>query len=235
MIKLCIRYNFLIRTTVLLSFLGLSACGVQFQGTVDPLTSLSSGGSSASSTVDGVDSSAARIFATSTTWQGDLVTSGGDPDPHVAADNLCMATASTQGLTRDYRAIISVAGMSASTYLAGINAMPVYEIAGAIPTLVAATGADLWNADAVNLLQAIKYDESGALLAAGVSWTGTTGVGGVAATNCTNFSTSLVGVQGMVGRTNRVDSQWVAAVATLTHCGSFGRLICIGVVDSNDW
>lgn len=216
---------------------GIISCGVDFQGAVDILPGLSSGDGAgiSDSDIDGVDADAVRAFVTSATYNGDLVAAGGDPDPQIAADNLCTNAAQAQGLVRDYKAIISVTGSDAATRLAPMNSKEVYVVSNTMgtPFLVVSQGSDLWNALAVDLVHQINYDETGTQLLGNV-WTGTNDDGTLAAaSNCTDYTSSAAQLA-RVGRTNRTDEQWISAVATIKFCSNLNHIYCVGL-PSGEW
>lgn len=169
---------------------------------------------------DGLGLANHRIFVTSTTHSGNL--KGTEDSAVVGADKICDERKRAAGLTREYKAIISVPGQQASSRL-NITG-EIYIFTGAeTKLLVAANEADLWAADDDPLLNAINIDEAYNSVAGQKVWTGTNLNGGLANDHCNGF-TSTTG-SAWYGLASSKDGQWTES--DTDPCTNSYRIYCI--------
>ena len=165
---------------------------------------------------DGLADSDHRVFATSSSYSGNMGGLSG-------ADSKCKSAAEAAGLTRTYKAILSDSGNDAEDRL--IISGEVYIIDSLDNSnLVVNSGVALWNTDSVNLLSSIDLDENGNTVNDSV-WTGTGSDGGVLIDNCTNWTSSVGGTDGFIGSSASLNDQWVESISE--GCNNSNRLYCI--------
>ena len=157
----------------------------------------------------------AYIFATSTTYNGNL---GGV----TGADNICATRAAAGSLTSNlgvtrWRAIVG----GASTARLRIS-FP-YNIRTFLPdgtTLVATKESQIFNDSGGALAHGVDMDENGAA-ASGNAWSDTN------SSNCTGWTDSSSGTVGAVGSVGATNSTW--RVVSPFTCNLFERIYCIGM------
>ena len=184
-----------------ISFFILVSCGLESGGSGD---------------LDGVPSKAHRVFVTSRQYTALELSSISN------ADSLCMAAAQSQGLVRDYKAIISIDALSAKSRLNFSG--DVYKVDSAGETyLVVSVGNDLWATYDRNLLNPVDFDETGLSVSSSV-WTGTNSDGGTKADSTCESWTSNSG-SGFAGQSSSQDSYWLEDSSL--SCSSSLPIYCI--------
>jgi hypothetical protein len=154
---------------------------------------------------------ASRVFATSTTHNGNL---GG----LAGADAICQARANAASLGGTWKAWLSDATTSAASRHTQSTAP--YQLVGG--GVVANNWTDLTNG---GIGGPIQRDENGTVLAAGEVWTGTTTSGGSDPATCNNWTSSAAAQFGEYGRNNTSGAGWTAATGTRA-CNGAKRLYC---------
>lgn len=166
---------------------------------------------------DGLADSDHRVFATSSSYSGNMGGLSG-------ADSKCKSAAEAAGLTRTYKAILSDSGNDAEDRLIISGEVYIIDSLGN-SNLVVNSGVALWNTDSINLLSSIDLDENGNTVNDSV-WTGTGSDGGVFFTdNCTNWTSSGGGTDGFTGSSASLNDQWVESLSEA--CSNSNRLYCI--------
>lgn len=167
--------------------------------------------------VDGVEGLDHRIFITSTVYNGNLGGISG-------ADVKCQAAASSVGLSKTYKAILSSDSERARERLNLIGAVHAFDTEGEKETIVS-LAQDLWSS---SLLRAVARDEEGNY-AASMVWTGTDSDGGnIGSTieNCGNWTDGSAGDNGAVGDSQRVNGLWLEEPAP-DACDELRPIYCI--------
>jgi hypothetical protein len=184
----------------------------------------STGGGGGSTSDGGVDagvpdagprSANPRLFTTSATFTGDIVTAGGGGDPVSAGDRLCAGAAADAGLTGTWRAFIADRSDSAMTrHHAGAP----YRLVGT-STQVFRTASKLAQPPEVPL----NRSEFGAVLPASAVWTGTDPGGSNDGSDCSIWASAASTGRGSVGFTNDAGA-WTGAFNS--PCDQQARLYC---------
>ncbi len=173
------------------------------------------GGTTADAGTDaGVHAAHPRLFVTSATFTGDLVTPGRSSDALTAADTLCNDAAADAGLGGAWQAMVAVGSARAFTRLE----------AGA-PYLLVGTSTQVFKtATTLRALPEVPLnrDEFGAVVPASAVWSGTDRTGLNNGVTCNDWSREDGGV-GSVGFTHDAGA-WTGAVNQ--PCASQGRLYC---------
>lgn len=189
----------------------LSACGVESNSNDD---------------IDGVPRGDHRIFVTSGTYTG-IQIGGAD-----GADTICQGLAEAAGLSKEYKAIVSVEEVSGNDNTGAVNSRlnlsgAIYKVdAAGETTLIVAQPSDLWTAGNVSssgLLDTIDYDEEGTPVSRLV-WTGSNSDGGMApSSHCSNWSVNTG--SGFYGNTTATDGEWIESLSA--DCSESYSLYCI--------
>jgi hypothetical protein len=181
---------------------------------------LSCGGESGSGELrDGVGDGDHRIFVTSTSYTGNLGGVSG-------ADAKCTSHASSAGLVREYKAIVSDSTSNASGKLQITGS--VYIFSGSTSKdLIVSAGSDLWATDTTSLLSSVDKDENFSTIGL-TPWTGTDSDGTVALSSdhCSDWSTASAGTDGQVGSTNSTTDGWLEDPSSIS-CNNSHPIFCI--------
>jgi hypothetical protein len=160
-----------------------------------------------------------RIFVTSATFQGNLMTVGGGATGLAGADTLCAVAATQANLGGTWKAWLSDGATNAIDRITGIG-----------PWVLVGTGAMAFT-DKANLMTAplvpINRDEHGAQLAAGngvYAWTATGNGGTFSQLDCYEWTSPKVGDFGNVGNPNGT-SDWTASNGA--YCDGAYHLYCL--------
>lgn len=178
---------------------------------------LSCGSPAGDGEVDGVGAGEHRIFISSQTYSGNL-------NGLVGADAKCQGLASSAGLSKTYKAILSSLSETARQRLSLVGAVYIFDSSGQRQQ-VAPLGTDLWGS---SLSAAIERDENGVLVT-GLVWTGTDSDGANAGStleNCSNWSASSAALNGSIGDSSQTNGFWLEE-PTPDSCDSFRRIYCV--------
>ena len=194
----------MIKRSIQIFFLSLLvACGVQ----------------DSSNQKDGIADGDHRIFVTMTQYDGNLGGLSG-------ADSYCSQAASSAGLERTYRAILSTDTVAAESRLNITGAVYIFSD-DSTRSLVAASGIDFWGTDTENLRNTISISELYTVVSSNV-WTGTTSEGGTMGTqNCNEWQSSSSGQNSFYGSSTALDSTWVEN--SPESCNNINHLYCISI------
>lgn len=179
----------------------------------------SCGGEVTSSTTDGVDEGDHRIFLTSVKYNGNL---GGI----TGADSKCSDLATSAGLTKTYKALLSDSSSDVVNRLSISGNTYVFSDS-VNKNKVVSLGSDLWLTSSTELLNVIDRDEKYNLISSEKSWSGTDSDGIVAISNdhCNDWTSNISTQQGQVGVIGSKTDTWVEGTAE--NCNQYFRLICI--------
>ena len=179
-----------------------------------------SGPKNTTQTYDGIVNGDHRIFVSSTMTTGDL---GG----FTGADRFCTSLARSAGLVRNYKAVLSGAGLSVRDRFSATGA--VYIWGNGQLNRVVSRANKLWEAANAPLESAIKFDESGNSISGAFLHTGTLGNGDPSTSGgyCVDWSSSAA-VGNLVGFTGSVSENWISQGAST--CNNSLRIYCM----SND-
>lgn len=168
---------------------------------------------------DGVGSLEHRIFASSSTHNGNLGGASG-------ADTICQNLATAAGLSRSYEALVSTDSEDADDKLRFSGAIYIVDTSDE-KTLVAGSGSELWGTDSANLTARINVDEDGnTITTTNNTWTGTNSDGGnQVGRNCSNWSSSSVSIDGFYGNTDSFSATWVEN--NFEDCANTNRIYCV--------
>jgi hypothetical protein len=184
---------------------------------------VSCGGPSSSGDPDGVDAVDHRLFISSVTHSGKFL--DGALEGLDAADKFCVDLAKAAGFTRDYKAILSDTSKDAQTRLFISGA--VYTLSGTEKTLIAESGADLWNTGTSPLKNNISRNENGDFVSGSVEmWTGTNRTGGKSPSHCNDWKSDSSTPKGSVGQLNVVGEAWIDNTFD-RDCNSLFQVYCI--------
>jgi hypothetical protein len=178
---------------------------------------LSCGGESNSGSQDGVADGDHRIFVTSTSYTGNLGGISG-------ANAKCAGHASSVGLTKVYKAILSDSTADVVNTLQITGGVYLFTDNTNI-TLVVAAGSELWDTDTKDLLNTVGVDESYNSITA-TPWTGSDSDGTLAISNdhCTNWTTTAT--EGQVGSSIITTDAWLEGTADVL-CSNSHPIFCI--------
>jgi hypothetical protein len=139
-----------------------------------------------------------RVFVTSTEY------TGGGFGGLSGADSICNQRAAAGSLGGTYTAWLSTSTTNAADRV-------YHNPDGYVTThgeIVANSWADLINAESVDLLHTINYNEFGADVGNVMPWTGTYENGQATASNCNDWTSSTSSYGGTVGLTNNDNMYW---------------------------
>lgn len=165
---------------------------------------------------DGLESSALRIFVSSSTVTGDF---GGI----TVADQLCLNDASAVGLSRTYKAILSDNAQNAVDRFTQDGAVYIFD-STAQKILVADSLEHLFSTLTLPLYTEVNHLPDGTNVVATPNvFTGSTADGIKSANNCSNWTST--GGTGRAGRTNQKNDEWLNWQAPA--CSGTYRLYCL--------
>lgn len=198
----------------------LTSCGTGID--TNQSTPLSSPSNSpfiqATCTSDGLPCASHRIFLTSTVDNGAFTSHGGGL---TGADAFCQNAATSAGLTRTYKAVMSSSTVNAKDRL--IFTGPTYNFQTASTFVVVANqGSDLWATAGTPLQNAVGYTETFTNPSSQRPWTGTNGTGVFQGNSCNDWTGGGSGAQGANDATSVF---WLFAQGT--PCGSNKPVFCV--------
>jgi hypothetical protein len=168
---------------------------------------------------DGVLDEEHRIFVSSTATNGDISGLFG-------ADMYCKDLASSAGLKRTYKALLSTSSSNAADRLE-LNG-PIYVFDSNGSKVEIASAFSFWNTDSESLSQSVTYDESGTSYAGVDVWSGGDSEGRYQSgfnDVCLDWMSSLSTDDGDYGENNFTDGRWLEA--NKDSCDIGKRIYCI--------
>jgi hypothetical protein len=173
--------------------------------------------------IDGVLPSEHRVFITkNSSIKADFSSSG--LSGLAGADRLCDTYAQAAGLTKDYKAILSDANIMAKDRL--VLTGSIYTVSGSIKIKVAESSVELWNADTVDLLSKIDWDEDGKSVSSANVWTGSNADGTIDGDHCDSWTDTSAGKNGQLGDVDETGQLWISK-QSLTCLSTVAHLYCI--------
>ena len=171
---------------------------------------------------DGISDGNHRVFVTSNTYNGNLGGISG-------ADSICNTEASSSGLKRTYKAILSSSLSSAFSRLNLTGKVYVFSDSET-NSVVVNLGTDLWNTGSggADLLSSINIDTNYNVVSLS-PWTGTDSDGSITLTGdmCQNWTSSSAAFQGQTGSTSSLNDSWIEGISS--NCNLSRRLYCISI------
>ncbi|MCT4641399.1 MAG: DUF1554 domain-containing protein [Bacteriovoracaceae bacterium] len=179
---------------------------------------VSCGGESSINIVDGISDSEHRIFVTSESYNGNLGAIAG-------ANTKCAALASSAGLKRTYKALISDSSSDAVSSIVLKGSIYIFDDLDE-KRLVAISPSSLWSTSSTDLLNTITYDEKGQYLAKNV-WSGSFDGGNSSFDHCLNWTSSNGSNNGTIGDNSQSDARWINSASFA--CNATYGIYCISL------
>lgn len=169
--------------------------------------------------IDGINSGQHRIFVSSTDHDGNL---GGV----AGADAICATLATTAGLVKTYKAIISDSSVNAKERLLLLGSIVMVRANGN-QVVVANTPDTLWDTDNTTLLSNVALDEYGSERVGVTPWTGTAASGVGSLNFCSDWASNSNLLDGDYGSTDSRGPTWLEL--SFEDCDQLNPIYCISV------